>query len=117
MTELPLQLFVVVGAIAVAPIVAAIRRVVMPLVVVELLLGILAGPLVLGWIEPVSLEGLKEAGRAILFLMVGFHIYLTTLMGTTLRRFKGAPPAALEQTTLPVELTQHRLAAHGISSE
>ena len=77
--------FVVIAAIAVlAPLLVRglSRRIRVPIVVFELVLGILAGPSVLGWIQegPIS-ERLADFGLALLFFMAGNEIDFRVLRG------------------------------------
>ncbi|MGM1017947.1 MAG: cation:proton antiporter [Actinomycetota bacterium] len=65
-----------------------IRRVVrVPIIVFELLLGILIGPALLGWVEPhIVLEKLADFGLALLFFIAGSEIDFRTLQGRPLVR-------------------------------
>lgn len=77
--------FVVIAAIAViAPLLVRglSSRLRIPIVVFELVLGILAGPSVLGWIQegPIS-ERLADFGLALLFFMAGNEIDFRVLRG------------------------------------
>ncbi len=61
-----------------------------PLVVFELLLGILVGPSVLGWAQPDALiETLSEFGLAMLFFVAGSEIDAASLRGRLGRRATG----------------------------
>jgi Kef-type K+ transport system membrane component KefB len=68
-----------------APLLArGIRPVIrVPIIVFELVLGILAGPAVLGWVEPTPiLEKLSDFGLAMLFYMAGSEIdFVDNLLG------------------------------------
>lgn len=58
-----------------------------PIVVFELLLGILAGPAVLGWATPSDFaEGMSEFGLAILFFVAGTEIEFAAFRGRLGRR-------------------------------
>jgi Kef-type K+ transport system membrane component KefB len=75
---------VVAAAIAAAPIIASsLRRLVVPTVVVEMLLGILIGPQVLdlAGLDP-YIEFLSGLGLAFLFLVAGMEIDLDRVRGT-----------------------------------
>ncbi|MDX2376691.1 cation:proton antiporter [Microbacterium sp. LRZ72] len=79
--------FLLVAAIAVlAPLLArGVSRVVrVPIVVFELVLGILVGPAVLGWVTPDRLiEWFADLGLAVLFFMAGNEIDARVLRGRT----------------------------------
>lgn len=73
----------------VAPLLArGIRPVLrVPIIVFELLLGMLVGPALLGWIEPgVVLEKLSDFGLAMLFFMAGTEIDFRAVAGRPLLR-------------------------------
>ncbi|MDZ4053434.1 MAG: cation:proton antiporter, partial [Phenylobacterium sp.] len=56
-----------------------------PIVVFELVLGILVGPAVLGWVEPGPLlEKLSDFGLALLFFVAGTEIDFKTVAGKPL---------------------------------
>ncbi len=58
-----------------------------PIIVFELVLGILAGPAVLGWVEPGPLlEKLSDFGLAVLFFVAGSEIDFRTVAGKPLAR-------------------------------
>jgi Kef-type K+ transport system membrane component KefB len=60
------------------------RWVRVPIVVFELVLGIIAGPSLLGWAEPSDFVGaLSEFGLAMLFFVAGSEIELTAFRGRT----------------------------------
>src|SRR4051794_14273145 len=62
---------------ACAPFVAALlRRLNLPQVVVLIVGGILIGPEVLGWADPLSVELLENVGLGFLFLMAGYELEL-----------------------------------------
>src|SRR4051812_16204000 len=81
------NLLVVIGAMVLAPIIVSfIPRVKVPVVVVELALGILVGPQVLGLAHPDGLvEELAELGLAFLFFLAGFEIDFAKIRGAPLR--------------------------------
>ncbi|KAA9107891.1 cation:proton antiporter [Microbacterium rhizomatis] len=63
------------------------RWVRIPIVVFELLLGILAGPSLLGWVEPSDLFAeLADFGLAMLFFMAGAEIRFGAIAGRPARR-------------------------------
>lgn len=72
-----------------APLLArGVRRVVrVPIIVFELVLGILVGPAVLGWVEPGPLlEKLSDFGLAALFFVAGSEIDFRAVSGKPLAR-------------------------------
>lgn len=81
---------VLVPALAVlAPILASVvgRVAKVPLVVFEIVLGIIAGPSVLGWIpKSDALTTLSNFGLAFLFFMAGMEIDFVTIKGRSLKR-------------------------------
>ena len=78
-------LVVAVGAVLAPLIVELTPRIVLPVVVVEVLLGIVAGP-VLGLAEPGGfLNGLAGLGLAFLFFLAGMEIDLPRVSGRPLR--------------------------------
>ncbi|WP_329120359.1 cation:proton antiporter [Streptomyces sp. NBC_01353] len=63
------------------------RRLPVPLVIFEILLGILIGPDVLGWAHTDALiDGLSELGLAMLIFLAGYEIEFGKVRGDTLRR-------------------------------
>jgi Kef-type K+ transport system membrane component KefB len=74
-------------AIVIAPLIAnAIPRIKVPVVVVEIALGILIGPQVLGLAhEDAFVKGLAELGLAFLFFLAGFEIDFARIKGQPLR--------------------------------
>ncbi len=67
--------------------VSAMRRPIFPLVVVELLLGIVVGPQLLGWVEPSGLVAVfSTLGAAFLFFLAGYHVEPRSLRGPDGRR-------------------------------
>jgi Kef-type K+ transport system membrane component KefB len=84
-----LGLVVVFGMVAVAPIVTAVlgRLVRVPLVVVEIILGLLVGPAVLGWVAPEGItSSLSGLGVAALFFLSGYEIDYQRIVGRPLVR-------------------------------
>jgi Kef-type K+ transport system membrane component KefB len=81
------NLLLIIAAIVVAPLIAnAIPRIKVPVVVIEIALGILIGPQVLGWAQPdVFVEGLAELGLAFLFFLAGFEIDFARIKGQPLK--------------------------------
>ena len=72
-----------------APLLArGIRPVIrVPIIVFELVLGILVGPAVLGWVEPTEiLEKLSDFGLALLFFVAGSEIDFRAVAGRPLAR-------------------------------
>lgn len=72
-----------------APLLArGIRPVIrVPIIVFELVLGIVAGPAVLGWVEPTEiLEKLSDFGLAMLFFVAGSEIDFRAVSGRPLMR-------------------------------
>ncbi len=58
-----------------------------PLVVFEIVLGIVLGPAVIGWVEPDAFMGLlANFGLAMLFLLAGYEIDFGRIRGRPLRR-------------------------------
>ena len=80
-------MLIVVAASALAPLLAGLsRRLLVPVVVVEIVLGIVIGPQVLGLAHVDSLiEFLSQAGLAFLFLFAGLEIDVAGLRGQPLR--------------------------------
>ncbi|GAA3633978.1 cation:proton antiporter [Microbacterium awajiense] len=80
----------VISALAVlAPLAArGIGRVLrVPIIVFELILGILVGPSLLGWVQPWAfIEALSDFGLALLFFVAGTEIQASALRGRTGRR-------------------------------
>src|SRR5436190_836337 len=81
------NLLVVIGAIVLAPLIASfIPRIKVPVVVIEIALGIIIGPQVLGLAQKDELvEGLAELGLAFLFFLAGFEIDFEKIRGTPLK--------------------------------
>jgi Kef-type K+ transport system membrane component KefB len=85
----PVGIVVIAGLAVAAPLVAALvgRVARVPLVVFEILLGILVGPSVLGWLQPSPFSGaLSEFGLALLFFMAGREIDFAAIAGRPLAR-------------------------------
>jgi Kef-type K+ transport system membrane component KefB len=82
---------IVVAASALAPVLAGLpRRVPVPVVVVEILLGIVIGPQVLGLAHVDSLIGfISQAGLAFLFLFAGLEIDVAEVRGRPLQLAAG----------------------------
>src|SRR4051794_31781093 len=81
------NLAVILTAAALAPIVADyIPRIALPVVVVEIVLGIIVGPQVLGWVKLApELAELSDVGLAFLFFLAGFEIDFVRISGRPLR--------------------------------
>ena len=72
------SLFVVALVAALAPVVVGLlARLRVPQVVVLIVGGIVIGPQVLGWAEPVSIGLLADVGLGFLFLLAGYELDLT----------------------------------------
>lgn len=84
-----LGLFSVFGAVTLAPVITALlgRLVRVPLVVVEILLGLAIGPALLGWVQPDGLTSvLSTLGVAMLFFLSGYEIDFVRIGGPALAR-------------------------------
>ncbi|MFM7068195.1 MAG: cation:proton antiporter [Actinomycetes bacterium] len=83
-----LSLFVIVAAAVLAPTLAEVlRRFRIPAVLFEIVLGIVVGPSVLGWVQLDQFtRGLAELGLAMLFFMAGYEINFAKLKGTPMNR-------------------------------
>lgn len=81
-------LFVIAAAVA-APIIAGLTpRLRLPAVALEIMIGLLLGPAILGWVEiDVSLEVLSTFGVGYLLFLAGLEIDLTTLHGRAAKIF------------------------------
>ncbi|KQQ95086.1 sodium:proton exchanger [Leifsonia sp. Leaf325] len=90
MDDISLSSMVLVPAIAVAaPLLGRLlgRLIPVPLVVFEILLGLLLGPAVLGWVHPGGfLEVLSQFGLAMLFFLAGNEIDFATIKGRPMKR-------------------------------
>lgn len=78
----------VVGAVALAPLLAdhLVRWIAVPSVVLEILLGILIGPVVLGWATETELIGtVADFGLAFLMFLAGYEIEFARIRGEPLR--------------------------------
>lgn len=87
--DLLISLMVIPLAAAAAPLLAAaIGKVAkVPLVVFEIVLGILIGPTLLGWVEPTEfVKVLADLGLAMLFFMAGNEINFAAIKGRALNR-------------------------------
>ncbi|GAA2244763.1 cation:proton antiporter [Herbiconiux moechotypicola] len=85
----PMSIVVIAGLAVIAPLLAgAVGRVAkVPLVVFEIVLGIIVGPSILGWVaESGFIDGLSEFGLAVLFFMAGNEIDFKAISGRPLRR-------------------------------
>ena len=82
-----LYFFYIVSAAALAPIIAnLITRVKIPIVVVEIALGVIIGPQVLGWAEASHIiEAFSEFGLAFLFFLAGYEIDFDKIKGKPLK--------------------------------
>ena len=83
-----LSLVTIAAAAVIAPVLSELlRRWRVPSVLFELLLGILIGPAVLGWVEVDGfITGLSQLGLAVLFFMAGFEIDFAKLSGSPINR-------------------------------
>ena len=82
-------LIVLPGAIVLAPLLASLlgRFIRIPLVVFEIVLGVLIGPSVLGWMQPTEFTSqLAEFGLAMLFFLAGNEIDFERIRGRGLNR-------------------------------
>jgi Kef-type K+ transport system membrane component KefB len=79
---------VIAAAAVIAPLLSELlRRWRVPSVLFELLLGILVGPAVLGWVEVDEfVKGLSELGLAVLFFLAGYEINFAKLRGAPINR-------------------------------
>ncbi|MFZ2510780.1 MAG: cation:proton antiporter [Gordonia sp. (in: high G+C Gram-positive bacteria)] len=92
MNNLDTTILVIAGALILAPLLVRALRpaIAVPVVVAELVLGIVAGPSVLGWVEPSqSLHLVSQFGVGLLFFMAGNEIDPTVLSGRRGRRAWG----------------------------
>ncbi|HEY9424193.1 MAG TPA: cation:proton antiporter, partial [Microterricola sp.] len=90
MDSSPITSLVVIAAIAAAaPLIgrAVGRFVKIPLVVFEIVLGILLGPSLLGWVQPNEFtEMLADFGLAMLFFLAGNEIDFARIKGRPMQR-------------------------------
>ena len=88
--HLPLTTLILVPAAAVAAVLAATlikRWVAIPLVVFEIVLGLLIGPSVLGWVDPGQfIEVLSNFGLVMLFFLAGQEIDFAAIRGRPVNR-------------------------------
>ncbi|MBC7268748.1 MAG: cation:proton antiporter [Streptomyces sp.] len=92
MTE-PGTLILIMAIAVLAPLLAyrVARWVPVPLVIFEIVLGIVVGPDVLGWAEQDQfIEGLSDLGLTMLIFLAGYEIDFAAVRGDTLRRSLGA---------------------------
>lgn len=82
------SLVTIAAAAVIAPLLSELlRRWRVPSVLFELLLGILIGPTLLGWVEVDGfITGLSQLGLAVLFFMAGFEIDFGKLRGSPMNR-------------------------------
>ena len=87
MEESLTNLLVIIAAIVLAPLIAnAIPRIKVPVVVIEIALGIVIGPQVLGLAQKDAfVEGLAQLGLAFLFFLAGFEIDFARIKGRPLK--------------------------------
>ncbi|MEV6313040.1 cation:proton antiporter [Streptomyces sp. NPDC051840] len=89
----PGTLVLIMAAAVLAPLLvySTRRRFPVPLVVFEIVLGILIGPDVLGWAEPDQVvDTLADLGLSMLIFLAGYEIDFAAVRGDTLRRSLGA---------------------------
>ncbi|MFE0802508.1 cation:proton antiporter [Streptomyces sp. NPDC058812] len=94
----PGTLVLIMAAAVLAPLLvhATGRRLRVPLVVFEVVLGILIGPQVLGWAHPDKLvDTLADLGLSMLIFLAGYEIEFAAVRGDTLRRSLRAWPVSL----------------------
>ncbi|WP_415941639.1 cation:proton antiporter [Streptomyces sp. 067-1] len=94
----PGTLVLIMAAAVLAPLLvhATGRRVRIPLVVFEIVLGILLGPDVLGWARPGDVvDTLADLGLSMLIFLAGYEIDFAAVRGDTLRRALWSWPLAL----------------------
>ncbi|MEU5978310.1 cation:proton antiporter [Streptomyces sp. NPDC047315] len=85
----PGTLILIMAAAVLAPVLAqaAGRWIRVPLVIFEILLGVLVGPAVLGWAHPDTVvDTLSDLGLAMLIFLAGYEIEWGAVRGDTLRR-------------------------------
>jgi Kef-type K+ transport system membrane component KefB len=84
-------LLVPLAAVAAPLLRAGVQRVLLvPLIVFEILLGVLLGPSALGWVQPDEVTGvLSDFGVAMLFFLAGNEIDFRGIRGRPLRRAAG----------------------------
>ncbi|MFS0692380.1 cation:proton antiporter [Streptomyces nitrosporeus] len=94
----PGTLVLILAAAALAPLLvhATGSRVRVPLVVFEIVLGVLIGPQVLGWADPDEvIDTLADLGLSMLIFLAGYEIEFAAVRGDTLRRSLWAWPLSL----------------------
>ncbi|MFE5398757.1 cation:proton antiporter [Streptomyces sp. NPDC056568] len=94
----PGTLVLILAAAVLAPLLVHLagRRVRVPLVIFEIVLGILLGPQVLGWAHPDAVvEALSDLGLSMLIFLAGYEIEFAAVRGDTLRRSLCAWPVSL----------------------
>ncbi|MET8488073.1 cation:proton antiporter [Streptomyces tendae] len=94
----PGTLVLIMAAAVLAPLLvhATGRRVRVPLVIFEIVLGILMGPDVLGWARPGEVvDALADLGLSMLIFLAGYEIDFAAVRGDTLRRSLWSWPLAL----------------------
>ncbi|MFZ4668100.1 MAG: cation:proton antiporter [Microthrixaceae bacterium] len=82
------SLLVITAAAVLAPLLSELlRRFRIPVVLFELILGIIVGPAVLGWAEVTPLiAGLAELGLCLLFFLAGYELDFSRIRGAPLNR-------------------------------
>ena len=82
------SLLVITAAAVLAPLLSELlRRFRIPVVLFELILGIIVGPAVLGWAEVTPLiSGLAELGLCLLFFLAGYELDFSRIRGAPLNR-------------------------------
>lgn len=82
------SIIIIAAAAVVAPLLAELlKRWRVPSVLFELLLGIIVGPAVLGWVEVNDfIAGLSEFGLAVLFFIAGYEIDFARIRGIPINR-------------------------------
>ncbi|CAM5670589.1 cation:proton antiporter [Streptomyces atroolivaceus] len=91
-------LVLIMAAAVLAPLLvhATGRRLRVPLVIFEIILGILIGPDVLGWAHPDEVvDTLADLGLSMLIFLAGYEIEFAAVRGDTLRRSLWAWPVSL----------------------
>ncbi|MFF2192215.1 cation:proton antiporter [Streptomyces sp. NPDC058157] len=104
-------LVLIMAAAVLAPLLAhgVARRLPVPLVIFEILLGVLIGPHVLGWAETGQvIDVLSQLGLAMLIFLAGYEIRFDEVKGDTLARSAGA-----WLVSLALGLALGTLLAHG----
>ncbi|MDO5752156.1 cation:proton antiporter [Arthrobacter sp.] len=89
MLDLPISIAVVAFIAAASPLLSALvnKIIKVPLIVFEIVLGIVVGPALLGWVKPTDfIETLADFGLAMLFFMAGIEMNFKAINGRPLRR-------------------------------